>query len=494
MRAAILCFVLLLLPLTLGFSASSNSYTSTVAVQPGASASSDTYTSQVDAPVVAGTSASSNYSQQLGLVSQYSLFLLAPKFSGLTSDAFTSSADVYLDTDRVSVCRYADTSGLPFAEMNVFSSTNDTFHETTISGLQSSSSYNYYVRCSFAGVRSSEQLVTFSTTAAGSGSTGGGAGGGGGGGFGFSTPSNSSQTLQVSLSASGSRESFTLTRSQLSVKELSFTLAQQVATGSVTVSARSQAPQSFSREVYEFFEVEHSSSLQAVDVEFVFEVSRSWIDTRNASADQVRLYRLSEGSWTELDTLLASSTNSTLRFSAQSPGFSFFAVSTAEQESVDSDSEVVNESEEANASAPIGEEVVVNESTNESSTADWRDEVEPEQTTSWFAWILGLVVVGGVVGGGLFVYTRRSHTPISRKESDMGLGARFVSAAERFDHELERAYNAIQREDYATASQAYLFARDAYRRAVEHESLLWHEEAHKRLTKVYDVLVEERGS
>ena len=60
----------------------------------------------------------------------------------------TTQATLSVTTDENATCRYATTAGVAYGSMpNTFTTTGGTAHTTTVTGLTSGGSYNYYVRC-----------------------------------------------------------------------------------------------------------------------------------------------------------------------------------------------------------------------------------------------------------------------------------------------------------------------------------------------------------
>jgi hypothetical protein len=60
----------------------------------------------------------------------------------------TTQATLSLTTDENASCRYATSAGVAYASMpNAFTTTGFTTHSTTVTGLSSGGSYNYFVRC-----------------------------------------------------------------------------------------------------------------------------------------------------------------------------------------------------------------------------------------------------------------------------------------------------------------------------------------------------------
>jgi chitodextrinase len=62
--------------------------------------------------------------------------------------AGTTQTTISLNTDEPATCKYATSAGVSYASMsNTFSTTGNTSHSTTATGLTNGGSYKYYVRC-----------------------------------------------------------------------------------------------------------------------------------------------------------------------------------------------------------------------------------------------------------------------------------------------------------------------------------------------------------
>ncbi|MEM2974063.1 MAG: PGF-pre-PGF domain-containing protein, partial [Candidatus Micrarchaeia archaeon] len=83
--------------------------------------------------------------------------------------------------------------------------------------------------------------------------------------------------------------------------------------------------------VYKYLEIkaENASSDDLLSAKINFQVAKSWIGTRY-NASTVSLMRHVKGGWAELDTSLVGQTSTHYLFEANSPGFSYFAI-TAEE-------------------------------------------------------------------------------------------------------------------------------------------------------------------
>lgn len=79
-----------------------------------------------------------------------------------------------------------------------------------------------------------------------------------------------------------------------------------------------------------YVNVSHSMPATAfTDATFVFTVERSALASRGLSPENLSLYRFHDGTWTELPTRVVGAVGDRLRFRADSPGLSLFAVGPA---------------------------------------------------------------------------------------------------------------------------------------------------------------------
>lgn len=62
--------------------------------------------------------------------------------------AETRKIAIGLETDEKAVCKYATVAGMSYDSMQyTFSSTNNVFHSSLITGLSEGTAYNYYIKC-----------------------------------------------------------------------------------------------------------------------------------------------------------------------------------------------------------------------------------------------------------------------------------------------------------------------------------------------------------
>ncbi|MCX6763870.1 MAG: hypothetical protein NTZ97_04045, partial [Candidatus Moranbacteria bacterium] len=80
-----------------------------------------------------------------------------------TLSSVTTSTTLSLSTSETATCKYATTSGINYASMTAFTSTNATEHSSLITGLAAGTTYSYYFKCQDAALNeSSESTLSFS--------------------------------------------------------------------------------------------------------------------------------------------------------------------------------------------------------------------------------------------------------------------------------------------------------------------------------------------
>lgn len=119
--------------------------------------------------------------------------------------AGNSTIELSLNTDLLSTCRYATSSGMVYGDMTgTFNQTSSTLHSVVLSGFQNSTTYTYYVRCAdqHGTLNEDDYSIMFTLLATPSSNTSIASSGGGGGGMG-SFPGGSSLLYQSSVSVAG---------------------------------------------------------------------------------------------------------------------------------------------------------------------------------------------------------------------------------------------------------------------------------------------------
>ncbi len=207
----------------------------------------------------------------------------------------------------------------------------------SISSLSASTLYYYNITaCDAAGNCNSTGTFSFTTAAASSGgsSSGGGGGGGGGGSAAPSAPSN--VQTQITYFSAGETKDIEPTISGFEVSKISVT-SSVAGSASFTFEkllAKPSGTPAITRSVDSFFSIGKSlpdASIRNVDI--FFSVNKSWLVANGLDAASVRLERFTT-LWTPLPTFIVNESGSRMRFRAQSPGLSYFAITAQPKQSV----------------------------------------------------------------------------------------------------------------------------------------------------------------
>jgi PGF-pre-PGF domain-containing protein len=123
-------------------------------------------------------------------------------------------------------------------------------------------------------------------------------------------------------------------REGISATSVSLEVSEKVGTCNVVVKGFSSRPSGVSEtppgRVHSYLNITTTANRSRVSrVTIGFSVGRSWIEGNSIDNRTIRLMRL-EGNWTGLPTTLTGSDNTSLRFTAVSPGFSWLAVTGRE--------------------------------------------------------------------------------------------------------------------------------------------------------------------
>ena len=76
----------------------------------------------------------------------------------------TTSTNIGLTTGETATCKYSATAATAYGSMSSFTSTNNTIHSTSVSGLTNGTSYTYYVKCrdTAGNINATDYSITFS--------------------------------------------------------------------------------------------------------------------------------------------------------------------------------------------------------------------------------------------------------------------------------------------------------------------------------------------
>ncbi|WP_406658165.1 PGF-pre-PGF domain-containing protein [Methanolobus sp. ZRKC2] len=148
------------------------------------------------------------------------------------------------------------------------------------------------------------------------------------------------------------------------------------------------------------------------DAKIVFKVEKSWIDDNDIDPDSVKLLRHSGSQWTQLPTSRTSENDEYFYYVAETPGFSPFAISSVEEETVG-----VQASDEKAES--ISEDNDVKNSVDEMVTQESNIANQDEKSTGFIPFVLILL---GAVFIGLLGYNKRNYCEQYYERIRMNLG------------------------------------------------------------------------
>lgn len=174
--------------------------------------------------------------------------------------------------------------------------------------------------------------ITGSTVAAAPSppSDGGDGGGGGGGG----APSEVVKLTKIwGLIAPAEQAEFILTKDEIAIKKITFTVINQALNAKLVVEALTEKPSALpdpSGSVFQFLELTptnlESSNIQAATI--TFSVNKSWLTPNGVvDKDTVVLLRYADDQWNELETTLLSENAASVEYQVSTPGFSTFVIS-----------------------------------------------------------------------------------------------------------------------------------------------------------------------
>ncbi len=236
-------------------------------------------------------------------------------------------------------------------------------------------------------------------------SSGGGGSGGSGGGSSSGISGLSEKKVWTSIKA-GESASVSVKNGAIGVTEVSFDVSKIAYGAWVQVKKRDSFPstvKSFAKKTYRKIEITKSSTLKdeiLSNRDVFFKVEKTWLSTNNLNKEDVSLYRYVDGEWTELATKVGVDDGTYVRYSAQTPGFSYFLIGEKSGEVVP---EVTKEgvaegaAEGAEPSAPAAEGAAVE---GEAVTGE-----EVSEGSTW-PWIVAVIVI--LLAGVLYWWLRRN--------------------------------------------------------------------------------------
>ncbi|MDD5086277.1 MAG: GLUG motif-containing protein, partial [Candidatus Nanoarchaeia archaeon] len=356
---------------------------------------------------------------------------IKPIITSVSSSSVTSSgATLSVTTNENSTCRYL-TSNQAYSSMDsTFTATGGTSHSSALSGLSASTSYTYYIRCidSAGNAMNFSNFTSFTTSSSGGGSSGGSSS------TGVSTPSLDYEERTLGTIAAGSTKSLIFYESEIyGITGFEVKAKERVTNARIKVEIGS-LPSGASKPkggVYKYIDIT-ASNIDDDEIESAiikFEVKKSWIESKKYDFNSVKLHRYNNKVWQELDTKRIGIGSDYYFYSAESPGFSTFAITAEKVSSTPTATTIVAE-----------EKVADKKEDTEGKKPDKSDETKMEEESmipkfnlpniSWLNWnwiIIGIAVLI------IFIFVQAKwnimHIKVGlESESILALGGKIESA------------------------------------------------------------------
>ncbi|RLG22272.1 hypothetical protein DRN85_10915, partial [Methanosarcinales archaeon] len=324
-----------------------------------------------------------NSNEGKSVVRTINIDITKPIITNIQNSSITSSGvTITWTTDELanSTVYYGKTTATTSASG---SASLNTSHSIALSSLSSSTLYYYNVSsCDAAGNCNTSSQYNFTTSAASSSS------GGGGG-----TPSVTYEEKTVGTLAAGSTKAVTFTKSAtLAVTEIAVTVKNKVTNAKIKVDVGSlpsgaSVPSSAQGGVYKYITIT-KTAMTDNDVSkgiIKFKVKKEWLTDKGYGKDTVALHRYYGNKWNKLTTTRDSEDTTYYYYSAESPGFSTFAITAEKAPAVTAPAE--EEEEEPEEAEVTEEEVPPEEEVLE------EEEVPPEKPPSNTALVITLIAV-----------------------------------------------------------------------------------------------------
>ena len=265
----------------------------------------------------------------------------------------------------------------------------------TASGTSSTCSATDYV--------GNRQTGTGSWTLASSSSGGGGGGGGGGSGGGVSTGVANQFEKKVWTSLNkGETATITTKDGELGVTQVQFTARE--ATYGVTLQVEKVATlpttiTGVTQKVYKYVKITQSNVDKAIDgvAKIDFKVTKDWLKQNNLGKEQVVLYRNVDNKWTALKTTVGADDGTYVSYTAETPGFSYFAIGQgAATVAAPAASKVAEGKKESGATPSAPSTSEAGATTAQATPVSEAEQAATTGTSTW-VWIVFVLAIGVVV-------------------------------------------------------------------------------------------------
>jgi PGF-pre-PGF domain-containing protein len=240
----------------------------------------------------------------------------------------------------------------------------------------------------------------FSTSSC-SASTNGGGGGGGGAGA-VSTAYSASHMWATVLS--GALTSMNIDNTNIAFTKLQFISSYTISDVEIKVTALTSQPTDITKvpedTLYQYLDVDTKNlpSAQISSTLIYFRIPKTWINSNNIDYKTMKLNRYEAGSWNRLITTYLSSDSTHYKYSAATPGFSYFAITGIKEGEVEEE-------------APANVTAVGVTNVTEVTGAGEGEVAAPGGSRAWLGWLIVILIIGGTVLGVYFYQKRKEQQP-----------------------------------------------------------------------------------
>ncbi|MBI2142470.1 PGF-pre-PGF domain-containing protein, partial [Candidatus Woesearchaeota archaeon] len=233
------------------------------------------------------------------------------------------------------------------------------------------------------------------------GSSGGSSGGGGGGGGGSPRTEKSAKATYVFTQVTpGKENSMRISNPAISLIRISFSTNTAYRSLSIVVEPlnATEAEQNDLNHVYQYVKVQPSTAISDQDISYAlidFKVNKSWINANGYDKALVTMKRLKGGMWDALPTSPVNETELAYTYSAETPGFSVFAI-TAEKVNPEDNIARNTTYDSGNATTPSIGDNTTSYTPYEAKEPDARDARMPEKGSA--ATDTGTILLATLIG------------------------------------------------------------------------------------------------
>ncbi len=239
-----------------------------------------------------------------------------------------------------------------------------------------------------------------SSACSGGGTTGGGGGGSGGG---ATTGTGTTVSKQWNSISSGGTATLDISNDKIGFTKIAIVALDYVSSPEIKVtgSVSSSTSPSFSGTVYQFLEVKTTTLTEShiSKLTLDFKVEKEWLSVNNFKEEDIVLFRYSNAKWNSLETSIVKRDAKYVYYSAESPGFSYFAIGTTKKAGITkppvTEKLPVAEQPPVTETPPSGEKPPVTETPPPTEQPPQETEKKASYLYIWI--LLGVVIVVAVL-------------------------------------------------------------------------------------------------